>query len=187
MGEGEPAEEPPSLEGMPQLSLEIFNLIKSSHAQHGLRHGDYVRYRQYCTRRLHRLRKAVGLMQGKGRFQRRTLEPHMVKEEKHLMLPLYMAERAWSYAMALKRENTSAEPRPRFHLQHRLNKAAKWSAELKALCSTRAWNERKTGVPVRRRVGTVGQVMNTISEELRPTSTRALRPSRTSSARIATR
>ena len=43
MGEGEPAEEPPSLEGMPQLSLEIFNLIKSSHAQHGLRHGDYVR------------------------------------------------------------------------------------------------------------------------------------------------
>ena len=137
MGEGEPAEEPPSLEGMPQLSLEIFNLIKSSHAQHGLRHGDYVRYRQYCTRRLHRLRKAVGLMQGKGRFQRRTLEPHMVKEEKHLMLPLYMAERAWSYANAIKRENTAGESRPRFHLLSRLNKAAKWSAALSSLCAKR--------------------------------------------------
>ena len=52
-------------------TLEIFNVVKSSHALHGLRHGDYVRYRQYCTRRLHRIRKVVGLTHGKGRFIKR--------------------------------------------------------------------------------------------------------------------
>lgn len=122
------------------MSLEIFNVIKSSHAQHGLRHGDYVRYRQYCTRRLHRIRKSVNFIHGtgsKGRFSKRTLEPQMVRNGRHLMLPLYNAERAWSYAMAIKRENTAQEPRPRFHLLQRLNKAAKWGAALQALCAVR--------------------------------------------------
>lgn len=120
-----------------EVSLEIFNIIKSSHAQHGLRHGDYSRYRQYCTRRLHRMRKSIGLTHGKGRFKPVGLEPQMVRDVKALMLPLYMAERAWSYAMAIKRENTSQESRPRFHLLARLNKAAKWSATLAALCASR--------------------------------------------------
>ena len=53
------------------------------------------------------------------------------------MLPLYMAERAWSYAMALKRENTADGSRARFHLLARLNKAAKWSATLSTLCAAR--------------------------------------------------
>jgi tetratricopeptide (TPR) repeat protein len=146
--EGQPSGEAPdvsdapmevALEDMPEVSLEIFNVVKSSHAQHGLRHGDYVRYRQYCSRRLHRMRKAAGFLHGgtKGRYVKKVLEPHMIKDGRHLMLPLYAAERAWSYAMALKRENTAQEPRPRFHLLHRLKKAAKWSAALSALCATR--------------------------------------------------
>ena len=118
-------------------TLEIFNVVKSSHALHGLRHGDYVRYRQYCTRRLHRIRKVVGLTHGKGRFIKRQLEPNMIRDAKALMLPLYMAERAWAYAMALKRENTAQESRPRFHLLSRLNKAAKWSQVLSQLCAAR--------------------------------------------------
>jgi signal recognition particle subunit SRP68 len=130
-------EEAEEEEVLPPVSLEIFDDVKSSHAQHGLRHGDYVRYRQYCTRRLHRLRKTVGQLHGKGRFARRTLEPRMVRDSKHLMLPLYMAERAWAYAMALKRDNTAQESRPRHHLVARLNKAAKWSATLSALCAKR--------------------------------------------------
>ena len=77
------------------------------------------------------------MLHGKGRFVKRVLEPHMVREDKHLMLPLYMAERAWAYAMALKRENTAQESRPRFHLLARLRKAAKWSAVLSSLCAKR--------------------------------------------------
>ena len=132
-GEGEEPEEELEL-----VSLAIFDSIKSAHAQHGLRHGDYLRYRQYCSRRLHRLRKSVGFLHGKGRFVKKTLEPRMVRHGRHLMLPLFCAERAWSYAMALKREASDDEPRPRYHLLHRLQKAAKWASVLSQLCATRA-------------------------------------------------
>ena len=124
-------------EMLEEVGLEIFNVIKSGHAQHGLRHGDYVRYRQYCTRRLHRIRTALGFLHGKGRYVIKTLEPRLVRDPRHLMIPLYCAERAWAYAMALKRENMEAEPRLRFRLMSRLSKAAKWSTELAKLAAIR--------------------------------------------------
>ena len=124
-------------EELPEVALEIFDEIKSSHAQHGLRHGDYVRYRQYCSRRLHRVRKAVGIQHGKGRYVKKQLEPRMVKDSRFLLVPLYCAERAWAYAMALKREDVVAEPRLRYRLLHRLNKAAKWATSLAKLCAVR--------------------------------------------------
>ena len=96
------------LAAMPEVNLDIFDVVKSSRAQHGLRHGDYLRYRQYCARRLHRLRKTLKLTQGKGRFVKRPLEPRMVAEGKHLLIPLFCCERAWSYAMQLKRESSQA-------------------------------------------------------------------------------
>ena len=40
------------------FSLEIRAVIRAAQNAHGLRHGDYRRYRQYCARRLRRLRKA---------------------------------------------------------------------------------------------------------------------------------
>jgi signal recognition particle subunit SRP68 len=36
------------------LSLKLLPLTKALHAKHGLRHGDYQRYRGYCARRLAR-------------------------------------------------------------------------------------------------------------------------------------
>ena len=126
-------------EVLPEVSLDIFDDIKSSHAQHGLRHGDYVRYRQYCSRRLHRVRTAVGFLHGKGRYVKKVLEPRMVRESRHLLIPLYCAERAWAYAMALKRDNSGGDPQPRlrFRLLHRLSKAAKWATALAKLCAVR--------------------------------------------------
>lgn len=135
--EGDGEEELVPLEDLPAVSLEILNVIKTSHAQHGLRHGDYLRYRQYCSRRLHRIRKGASLTHGKGRFTKKPLEPRMIRDARTLMLPLYNAERAWSYAMQLKRENTGGEPRPRYHAAQRLAKAAKWSATLADLCVVR--------------------------------------------------
>lgn len=124
-------------EVLPEVSLEVFNVIKSSQAQHGLRHGDYVRYRQYCSRRLHRVRKAVGFLHGKGRYVKKQLEPRMVKDSRFLLIPLYCAERAWAFAMALKREDVVAQPRLRFRLLHRLSKAAQWATGLAKLCAIR--------------------------------------------------
>ena len=77
-------------------------IVKVSQSQHGLRHGDHTRYRQYCTRRLARMYKALNFSHGRGKYQKRALSPEVVADANHLMIPLISAERAWSYAMELK-------------------------------------------------------------------------------------
>lgn len=62
-----------------------------------------------------------------------------------LYLPLYHAERAWSYAMELKEQDHNekmeqgedANSRLKFHLHGRLRKAAEWSQRLMNMCSLR--------------------------------------------------
>lgn len=41
----------------------VFRITKDAQQQHGLRHGDYQRYRGYCSRRLRRLRKVLKIPQ----------------------------------------------------------------------------------------------------------------------------
>ncbi|XP_018336988.1 PREDICTED: signal recognition particle subunit SRP68 [Trachymyrmex septentrionalis] len=114
-------------------SLEILKIIKEAQQQHGLRHGDYQRYRGYCSRRLRRLRKVLKVPQGDRRhFKRRDVTATMVSEDKFLQVPLMMAERAWSYAMQLRQESNT-EPRKKFHLISRLKKAAAYSLQLQDL------------------------------------------------------
>ena len=106
--EVEPDAEPEEDEGpLEDVSLDLFDLVRSSRNAHGLRHGDYLRYRQYCSRRLLRLRRSLKLTHGKGRYKPQPLELRMVRDPKHLMLPLFCCERAWAYAMQVKRENTA--------------------------------------------------------------------------------
>ncbi|XP_053987144.1 signal recognition particle subunit SRP68-like [Hylaeus volcanicus] len=119
--------------GQKTYSLEILKIIKEAQQQHGLRHGDYQRYRGYCTRRLRRLRKVLKVPQGDRRhFKRRDIMPSMVSDDKFLQVPLIMAERAWSYAMQLRQESNT-EPRKKFHLISRLRKAATYSLQLQEL------------------------------------------------------
>merc|ERR1739838_539484 len=102
------------------FTLEVLQLIKEQHAQHGLRHGDYQRYRGYCSRRLRRLRKTLNFTQfSKHRFQKKKVTKEIITDAKFLQIPLMSAERAWALAMQLKQEANS-EPRKRFHLMERL-------------------------------------------------------------------
>ncbi|CAN0470089.1 unnamed protein product, partial [Hapterophycus canaliculatus] len=52
-----------------KLSLKLHEVAKDAQNHNGLRHGDYHQYRQYCTRRLKRVRSArqVRFMFGKGK------------------------------------------------------------------------------------------------------------------------
>ncbi|XP_033336503.2 signal recognition particle 68 [Megalopta genalis] len=114
-------------------SLEILKIIKEAQQQHGLRHGDYQRYRGYCSRRLRRLRKVLKVPQGDRRhFKRKDITAVMVNDDKFLQVPLMMSERAWSYAMQLRQESNT-EPRKKFHLISRLKKAATYSLQLQEL------------------------------------------------------
>ncbi|GAQ88918.1 hypothetical protein KFL_004690100 [Klebsormidium nitens] len=51
---------------LPPISFGILQLIKVAQKQHGLRHKDYQRYRQYCMRRLRRLYKSLKFLHGRG-------------------------------------------------------------------------------------------------------------------------
>ncbi|XP_068448738.1 signal recognition particle subunit SRP68 [Clinocottus analis] len=118
------------------LGLEILQIIKESQQQHGLRHGDYQRYRGYCSRRLRRLRKTLGFRMGnRHKFIGKKITVEMISDSRYLLLVLMEAERAWSYAMQLKQE-ANTEPRKRFHLMARLRKAAKHSEKLEKLCES---------------------------------------------------
>ncbi|XP_017844104.2 signal recognition particle subunit SRP68 [Drosophila busckii] len=128
------------------FTIEILHMIKDAQQQHGLRHGDYQRYRGYCTRRIRRLRKALKYPQGdKRHFKRRdvTLSQLTGKkaDERFIHIPLISSERAWAYAMQLKQE-ANTEPRKRFHLINKLRRACFYALQLQELCNTEAFDAR---------------------------------------------
>lgn len=119
----------------------VLRLIRDAQQQHGLRHGDYQRYRGYCTRRIGRLRKALKLPQGdKRHYKKRDVGVELIEvknaDERFLHIPLILSERAWSYAMQLRQESNT-EPRKKFHLVNKLRKAFVYAQQLKELCGVR--------------------------------------------------
>ncbi|XP_074647585.1 signal recognition particle subunit SRP68-like [Tubulanus polymorphus] len=116
--------------------VDILRLIKEAHLQHGLRHGDYQRYRSYCARRIRRIRKSLHFPQGnKYKVQHKKITEDMLKDSRYLCLPLMESERAWSYAMQLKSE-ANTEPRKKFHMISRLKKAVSHADDLEKLCKS---------------------------------------------------
>lgn len=115
------------------FTLEALKIIKEYQQQHGLRHGDYDRYRAYCARRLSRLRKTLNFKCGNTRrFQKREVTVNDLTDSKFLLIPLMQAERAWAYSMQLKQE-ANTDPRKRFHLINRLRKAVKHANDFEVL------------------------------------------------------
>ncbi|KAJ1535483.1 signal recognition particle subunit srp68 [Nowakowskiella sp. JEL0078] len=117
-----------------KISLSILAVTNDSRNMYGIRHLDYQRYRQFCSRKIHRLRKRTGLIQNtKKKYEKKEIKKYFVKDDSALQILLFETERAWSFANQLKVES-DAEPRKRHHLVSRLRKASKAAAELQALC-----------------------------------------------------
>lgn len=129
------------------LDVLILKQLKDAQNQHGLKYENYQRYRSYCSRRLHRLRRSINVRQNipataKARHQRARkmidITPSMVVEagdygERVLLILLYLTERAWAYAMQLKQE-VSEDPRKKYHMVRRLRKAYLYSNKFESLC-----------------------------------------------------
>ena len=117
------------------INLKVLAVIREAQQKHGLRHADYQRYRGYCSRKIRRLRKAMGLVQGeKRKFNKKEVTTAILKDEKHLHIPLVTTERAWAYYMQLKFE-ANAYPRKKYHMINRLRKARKYAEMLDSLCA----------------------------------------------------
>jgi hypothetical protein len=138
-----------------KFDLEILATALSARGTNGVKHLDYRRYRQYCARRLRRMRtnKNVNFTHGKSRsYANRRIGAADVTDVRFLMIPLFMAERCWSTAQELHSDWANAEQsvnakdddtdigggahlRWRLHAMRRMAKAAYWSHQLKELCS----------------------------------------------------
>jgi len=131
------------------LKLDILRIIRLAQQQHGLRHGDYQRYRSFCSRRLRRIRKSLELTYGnQKKFQKPIITDELVaKDSRYLLLPLICSERAWAYAMQLKSE-ANTEPRKKFHLLNRLRKAVKHAEQLETLCNNQKTCDARTKLEV---------------------------------------
>ncbi|XP_059291456.1 uncharacterized protein LOC132044933 [Lycium ferocissimum] len=118
-----------------KFSVNVLQLLKSAQMQHGLRFGDYARYRRYCTARLRRLYKSLKFTHGRLKYTKRPISVSTVTEVRFLHLVLYTAERAWSHAMEKKTLPDGPNARQRSYLIGRLRKAVKWASLFQELCS----------------------------------------------------
>ncbi|XP_019464217.1 PREDICTED: signal recognition particle subunit SRP68 [Lupinus angustifolius] len=123
---------------LPKFSINVLQLLKSAQMQHGLRHGDYTRYRRYCTARLRRLYKSLKFTHGRGKYAKRTITESTVSEVRYLHLILYSAERAWSHAMEKRQLPNGPNASQRIYLIGRLRKAVKWATLFSQLCALKA-------------------------------------------------
>ncbi|XP_063681088.1 signal recognition particle subunit SRP68-like [Bolinopsis microptera] len=116
------------------FALSLLKEIKEYQNLHGLKHDDYQRYRQYCSRRLHRLYKGLKFLHGGKKFTNKKITPDLfVKDIRYMQIILLQAERAWAYAMDLK-QFANTESRKQVHLIAKLKKAVFYAAELASNC-----------------------------------------------------
>uniref|UniRef100_A0A914CJ56 Signal recognition particle subunit SRP68 n=1 Tax=Acrobeloides nanus TaxID=290746 RepID=A0A914CJ56_9BILA len=125
----------------PFPTVSILRMIKDAQQKHGLRHGDYQRYRGYCTRKVKRIRKSLkfthtnkSIGKNKTKFTLRPVNSETVDTERHLEILIFDTERNWAYAMQLKYEaGEDALSRKKFHMRQKLRKAIKHSNLLETL------------------------------------------------------
>ncbi|CAM4873777.1 unnamed protein product [Rotaria socialis] len=129
--------------------FSVLRIIRLCQQQHGLRHGDYQRYRSFCSRRLRRIRKSLELTYGNHKkFQKPVITDELVaKDSRYLLLPLICSERAWAFAMQLKTE-ANTEPRKKFHLLSRLRKSVRHAEQLETLCNQQKTCDARTKLEV---------------------------------------
>uniref|UniRef100_A0A5S6QE69 Signal recognition particle subunit SRP68 n=1 Tax=Trichuris muris TaxID=70415 RepID=A0A5S6QE69_TRIMR len=116
-------------------TVHILQLVKEAQQQHGLRHGDYQRYRQYCSRKLRRVRKSLKLTSGHESRSVRKLTAGVARtpDPKHLSLFVFEADRCWAYAMQLKQE-AAPDNRKKFHLMRKMRAAVRNCHNLERAC-----------------------------------------------------
>eukprot|EP01132_Coremiostelium_polycephalum_P005814 gene5814-7232_t len=116
--------------------LDVLNITQTARVQFGLRTEDYKMYRGYCAKKLERLRRQLRKQYGKKQFQNKITDPSQVKDVRYLLIILFKAERAWAYAMDLKKEyeQDNASQRTGLHMQRRFAKANLHATQFELIC-----------------------------------------------------
>ncbi|GMR59671.1 hypothetical protein PMAYCL1PPCAC_29866 [Pristionchus mayeri] len=120
-------DEAPPPEPFPTIS--ILQLVKEAQQQHGLRHGDYNRYRVYCADKLRRVRSALKvtnthkcMKRHKAKFAKKPVTVETFGDMRYVQLPLFEVERRWAQAMNCK---TALEDNPTSRQRHAMRNSLK--------------------------------------------------------------
>jgi len=116
-----------------KFNLEIAEVTRNLQSLNGLRHGDYHRYRHFCTRKLRRVRSSLKIQNGRHRFKK-TLVPDVINSVRFVELLVVQAERSWAHGLTLKSEYAIGETGARGKIRHRFiqkfYRAVHWANEL---------------------------------------------------------
>lgn len=126
------------------LNFEIAEFTRSLQSANGLRHGDYHRYRRFCSRKLHRIRSDLKILNGRNRFKKAVM-PDKINSSRYIELFVVFVERAWAHGLTLKSEYSVSEKTGKSRLRHafikKFRRAVYWVDQLveltKAHCDQR--------------------------------------------------
>jgi len=129
------------------FSLNVSTAVNEARMCHGLRHKDYELYRQYCCRRIRRIRKRLDMRQGGKKFAKRDLNVDNFRNEGLLELLLLQVERSWAYAMQLK-EQSEDDDRKKYAFRNKLRKADQHAQHFETLVESSGRCDERTQLEV---------------------------------------
>lgn len=123
-------------------TVHILQVVKDAQQQHGLRHGDYARYRKYCAAKLERMRKALKFTnthncqkRRPAKFSKKWLTVESVQNIQYLNFGIFESERRYAEAMIDKitLEDNPEKSRKRFTMINSLRKAVLHATNLEKI------------------------------------------------------
>ncbi|EGT39129.1 hypothetical protein CAEBREN_08632 [Caenorhabditis brenneri] len=126
----------------PFPTVHILQVVKDAQQQHGLRHGDYARYRKYCAAKLERMRKALKFTnthncqkRRPAKFAKKWLTIESVQNIQYLNFGIFESERRYAEAMIDKitLEDNPEKSRKRFTMINSLRKAVLHATNLEKI------------------------------------------------------
>uniref|UniRef100_A0A1I7TBV6 Signal recognition particle subunit SRP68 n=1 Tax=Caenorhabditis tropicalis TaxID=1561998 RepID=A0A1I7TBV6_9PELO len=126
----------------PFPTVHILQVVKDAQQQHGLRHGDYARYRKYCAAKLERMRKALKFTnthncqkRRPAKFVKKWLTVEAVHNVQYLNFGIFESERRYAEAMIDKitLEDNPEKTRKRFTMVNSLRKAVLHATNLEKI------------------------------------------------------
>ena len=108
-----------------KINIDVTLLIRGKQRLYSVPNGEFLRYAQYCTRRISRLtklmRKEANATETKG--PKLNLDPAINQNTEHIQIAIYTAERAWARYRYLK--NSAEGNKRNAHAFRRLVKCQK--------------------------------------------------------------
>jgi signal recognition particle subunit SRP68 len=116
-----------------QIRLDILLSTTNMQNQNGIRLNDYGRYAKFCKTKIHKLRKALKITQGKRKFNKIEISTEIVSDSRHLLILILNCERKWAIGMAIKQQLTSIGEdvrKLRANIKKKFKKAAEISNQI---------------------------------------------------------